>query len=88
MGKPSVNTNSSKIDQNSTLIPSFQQLIDTALEGVWVIDKQGITTYVNASLCNALGYSESEILNHPVTKLFFKEDLKDHEQRMLDRKNG
>lgn len=88
MGKMSANTNATQFGQNSNLIPSFQQLVDTALEGVWVTNAQDETTYVNASLCNLLGYSLEEIINLPITKFLNKEDLVDHAQKILDRKNG
>jgi len=88
MGKLSANTNATQFDQNSNLIPSFQQLVETALEGVWVTNAQDKTTYVNASLCNLLGYSLEEMINLPISKFLFKEDLKDHAQKIHDRKNG
>lgn len=88
MRKPSVNTSATQFDQNSNLIPSFQQLVETALEGVWVTNAQDKTTYVNASLCNLLGYSLEEIINLPITKFLFKEDLEEHAQKIRDRKNG
>lgn len=80
--------NVNQIDQNSNLIPSFQHLVETAMEGVWVTNKQDITTYVNKSLCNLLGYEENEILQHPASKFLFAEDIKDYDQRIVDRKSG
>ncbi len=88
MGKLSVIPSAIQSDQNSNLLPSFQQLVETALEGVWVTNSHDETTYVNASLCNLLGYQEKEILQHPVSKFLFKEDLADNELRLNDRKNG
>lgn len=80
--------NPNQFDQNNNLMPSFQHLVETALEGVWVTNNQDITTYVNSSLCRLLGYSEKELLNQKVSKFLYKEDLKDHEQKILERKNG
>jgi PAS domain S-box-containing protein len=76
------------VDQNKNLIPSFQQLVETALEGVWVIDNFENTTYVNPSLCGLLGYSEEEMLELSVTNFMFSEDLEDHAQKIRDRKTG
>ncbi|MDP3441818.1 MAG: PAS domain-containing protein, partial [Ignavibacteria bacterium] len=88
MSKSSLTKNVSQSDQNSNLIPSFQHLVETAMEGVWVTNKQDITTYVNKSLCNLLGYEENEILQHPASKFLFAEDIKDYDQRIVDRKSG
>lgn len=88
MVKSSSTKNVNQIDQNSNLIPSFQHLVETAMEGVWVTNKQDITTYVNKSLCNLLGYEENEILQHPASKFLFAEDIKDYDQRIVDRKSG
>ena len=88
MVRSSSTKNAVQIDQNSNLIPSFQHLVETAMEGVWVTNKQDITTYVNKSLCNLLGYEENEILQHPASKFLFTEDIKDYDQRIVDRKSG
>jgi PAS domain S-box-containing protein len=34
------------------------------MEGVWAIDRNAITTYVNASMIEILGYSEEEMLGN------------------------
>ena len=88
MGKASDKSNPRPVDQKSNLITSFQHLVETALEGVWITNERDIITYVNVSLCNQLGYKEDELLQHPVLEFFFTEDLKEHRQRTLDLKNG
>ncbi|EKE05515.1 MAG: two-component hybrid sensor and regulator, partial [uncultured bacterium] len=78
----------SNVDHNKIFLPSFQQLVETASEGVWVTDKQDETTYVNSRLCTILGYTENEIIQQPVSKFLFAEDLNDHAQKLIDRKKG
>ena len=41
----------------------FRNIVETAEEGIWTIDAQGITTYVNHKLAEMLGYTEAEMLN-------------------------
>ena len=43
----------------------FRQLIETMNEGVAILNKQGLMTYVNSKLCDMLGYSKEEMLNRP-----------------------
>ncbi len=88
MGKAPIMSSASQYGDEINTLPSFQQLVETALEGVWVTNNQDITTYVNASLCNLLGYQEKEILHHPVSKFLFSEDLDEHAQRIKDRRSG
>jgi PAS domain S-box-containing protein len=45
----------------------YRRLIETAGEGVWVLDAQHITTFVNRTLLSMLGYEESEMVGRPVT---------------------
>ena len=40
----------------------FQQIVELAEEGIWVIDSEAKTTYVNQAIERMLGYSESEML--------------------------
>mgnify|MGYP006286962131 CR=1 FL=1 len=39
-----------------------RQVIDTAMEGVWALDVNALTTYVNPRLLEMFGYSEGEML--------------------------
>ncbi len=40
----------------------YRQLVELAQEGIWRIDKDGITTFVNPAMSRMLGYSESEMI--------------------------
>ncbi|MCP2730191.1 PAS domain S-box protein [Limnofasciculus baicalensis] len=46
----------------------YQQIVELAEEGIWVIDAQSRTTYVNHAMTRILGYTESEILGHPISE--------------------
>ncbi len=40
----------------------FRRLVDAALEGVWMVDAEGRTTYANPSLATLLGYGIADML--------------------------
>ena len=44
----------------------YRQLVETAHEGVWTVDAIGVTTYVNARLCEMIGYPREELLGRQV----------------------
>ncbi len=46
----------------------YQQIVELAEEGIWVIDAQSRTTYVNNAMTRILGYTESEILGYPISE--------------------
>ena len=45
-----------KISENK-----YRTLVETAQEGIWVVDPDGLTTYVNPKMAEILGYSEQEM---------------------------
>ena len=40
----------------------FRQIVDTAYEGVWVVDTQARTQFVNDRLCELFGYPRAEMI--------------------------
>ncbi|MGA1841948.1 MAG: PAS domain S-box protein [bacterium] len=50
----------------------FRQFIESMHEGIWVIDKDDVTTFVNPRMANLLGYSIDEMLEKPLFS-FIKE---------------
>ena len=40
----------------------FDAFINAMLEGIWCVDRNGITTYVNAAVTEMIGYSEDELI--------------------------
>ena len=44
----------------------FKQLVDTAQEGIWVLDDRGVGTYVNPRLAELFGYPAGEMLGRPL----------------------
>jgi PAS domain S-box-containing protein len=44
----------------------FRQLVETAQEGIWIVDADFGTTYVNRRMADMLGYTVEEIGNRPI----------------------
>ena len=43
----------------------FRQIVETAQEGIWMLDEKNLTRFVNAKMCRILGYSEEEMIGKP-----------------------
>lgn len=46
----------------------FRQIVETAHEGIWRIDKDFVTLFVNKRMCEMLGYSPEEMMGQDVFK--------------------
>ncbi|MGZ8550270.1 MAG: PAS domain S-box protein [Chitinophagaceae bacterium] len=66
----------------------FRQIVETAQEGIWMIDENNVTVFVNKKMCEILEYSEDEMLGK--TNLYFKseEERKLAIQQIERRKKG
>jgi len=53
----------------------YRTIVDTANEGVWYIDAQSTTVYVNEPMARILGYSADDIVGHTVSEFCFAEDI-------------
>lgn len=43
----------------------FRQIVETAQEGIWMLDEKNLTQFVNEKMCRILGYSEEEMIGKP-----------------------
>jgi PAS domain S-box-containing protein len=59
----------------------YRTIIETTNDGVWIIDSEYRTTFVNRRLAEMLGYRAEEILNHTPFDFVFPEDV---EQKKAD----
>ncbi len=44
----------------------YRQIVETAQEGIWVIDEANRTTFVNNKLCEILGYTQDEMMGKDI----------------------
>jgi PAS domain S-box-containing protein len=54
----------------------YRRIVETAAEGIWTVDRSGITTFVNARIAQLLGYEVDELLGKSAFDFVFKEDRK------------
>ncbi|MFX0007647.1 MAG: PAS domain S-box protein [Promethearchaeota archaeon] len=66
----------------------YRYLIENAIEGVWVIDSNAISTLVNPSLANMLGYSMEEMIGKSLFSFMDKEQKSITEFHLEKRKQG
>ncbi len=66
----------------------YRRLIETAHEGIWAIDAQGCTTYVNQRLADLLGYTPAEIMGRVHTDFMWEEDRPKGEVDLELRRQG
>jgi len=58
----------------------YRQIVETAQEGIWMLDENNETTLVNQKMCEIIGYSAKEMMGK--TNFFFKD--KDGLQNAID----
>ena len=60
----------------------YRCIVETANEGIWGIDAQQRTTFVNRIMAEMLGCEGTEIVGRPPSDFIFEEDLEDYQARM------
>lgn len=85
---------STKISLENTVINhplnelEFRTIIENASEGVFIIDDNGKTTYVNQRAEEMLDYSKEEMINRSVNDFIYEEDMQDHMNKIANRKKN
>ena len=66
----------------------FRHLVETMGEGMWVLDPEGITTFVNRRMAEMLGYEPEEMVGRRLSDFVFEEDRPLSERNMDQRRQG
>ncbi len=67
----------------------YREIVETAQEGVWVLNDREETTFVNQRLATMLGYSIEEMIGQPMSQFFVgNAESGEHGERRLLRKDG
>jgi len=66
----------------------YRQLMESLQEGVWVINKDAITTFVNPRMAEMLGYNGDEMLGKPLFSFIDESNLSVAKERMERRRRG
>jgi PAS domain S-box-containing protein len=52
----------------------YRTIIDTAQEGIWLLDTEAVVTYVNPRMAEILGYPPEEIVGRPLSDFMDKDE--------------
>jgi len=63
----------------------YRRIVQTAEEGIWVIDREAKTTYVNRKMAEMLGYAPEEMAGQPLLA-FMNKDQHPLARGLLDRR--
>ncbi len=66
----------------------YRRIVDTANEGIWSVDADLRTTFVNNAFARMLGYPPEEMLGTPAQQFTFPEDLEEFRKHMNARRRG
>lgn len=66
----------------------YRRMIETANEGIWMVDKEHRTTFVNQRLLDILGYKENEMMGHKSEDFIIPEEKADHIRELKKRSQG
>jgi len=66
----------------------YRQIIETAREGVWTVDPDARTTYVNQRMAEMLGYTVEEMLGRPTVAFMDPDDVAESQRRFERRRRG
>jgi PAS domain S-box-containing protein len=66
----------------------FRQLVETAQEGVWALDSEGVTTYVNHFMAQMLGYRIEEMIGRSLFAFLDEEAQREATRSLAQRRQG
>lgn len=66
----------------------YRQIIETANEGIWMIDMEGETLFANQRVVEMLGTTVEEMVGRSAFQFVFEEDLEEAQGRLEERKRG
>jgi PAS domain S-box-containing protein len=66
----------------------YRNIVETTSEGVWMIDADHHTTYVNKRMAEMLGYTVAEMLGHPVSEFISSAGRLDADASLGRRREG
>ncbi|MDT4967210.1 MAG: hypothetical protein QOJ64_1947, partial [Acidobacteriota bacterium] len=60
----------------------YRSIVETANEGIWLIDTEARTTFVNEQMAAMLGYTVAEMLGRPAFDFIFAADVASAEEKL------
>jgi PAS domain S-box-containing protein len=66
----------------------YRRIVETANEGIWLLDSELHTSYVNRQMAEMLGYELREMIGRSVFDFYFPEDVEYKRQVLSGRRQG
>jgi PAS domain S-box-containing protein len=66
----------------------YRRIVETTREGIWLIDSEFRTSFVNQQMAGMLGYGLEEILGRSVFDFYFPEDIERKRKGLARRREG
>ena len=66
----------------------FRQIVETASEGIWIVDQEGVTLFVNDRMCEIVGYARAELIGRSCFDLIHPDDRSRARAAFRRRKEG
>ena len=66
----------------------YRQIVETAREGIWVIDVTGKVGYANQRIAEMLGYPQAEVMGRPVADFVTQEHRERSRQKLARHRRG
>lgn len=66
----------------------YRTIVETANEGIWLVDDQSVISYVNRKMTDLLGVPHSDIIGRRSFDFIFPEDLNEYKSRIERWKQG
>jgi len=66
----------------------YRRIIETMSEGVWVLDAEGVTEFVNQQMAEMLGYEQSEMIDKHLLQFMDREGKADAIAKLQRRRQG
>jgi len=66
----------------------YRGIVETAYEGIWKVDANFVTSFVNARMTELLGYTAEEMIGKPLFDFLFPSDIGPKSDDMVRRRRG
>lgn len=66
----------------------YRQIVETAQEGIWLIDENNLTTFVNDKMCKIFEYGREEMIGQGINHFMDDEGIKIAPHVMIKQKKG
>src|SRR5882672_1109988 len=70
------------------LAPPTELIVEILREGIWTIDEDGVTTFVNGHMAEMLGYAPKEMVGVPVSAFMDEEGRASVTAKLARRRSG